>query len=291
MKRNSQYIWIILLLLAVFIADAYYQISGSTVPIWQTGWFMERMLGMGLIIIVLLSYYLFRSSKNKDRSLEEYKFKMMLAQEDEWKRIAGELHDNIGQNLSAMNIYLQQNIKLLPERGVERQNLQSVSDMLVETLEDVRRISTKLYPQQIERLGLTIAIKSMTEKLAASTGIRFNLNSDNIDLLFPRETEIYFYRILQEALNNIIKHSKAESADISITKTLLFVQVIIKDDGIGFDMNKFITSDVSKLGFGLLNLDDRINLVRGIYEIHSEPDKGTSLKITVPVKSKKLKRN
>src|SRR5205085_10192151 len=132
----------------------------------------------------------------------------------------------------------------------------------------------------------TIAIKSMTEKLAAATGIRFNLHSDNIDLLFPKETEIYFYRIIQEALNNIIKHSRAKIANIEISKTMLFVQLTIKDDGIGFDMNKYLTSDVSKLGFGLLNLEDRINLVRGTYEIQSEPEKGTSLKITVPVKNK-----
>lgn len=285
MKRNSQYIWVILLLLAILIIDAYYQITGSTVPIWQTEWFLWRMLGLGIIVILLLAYYIFRLSKKRNRILEEYKFKMVDAQEAEWKRIAGELHDNIGQNLSAMNIYLQQNIKLLPERTVERQNLQSVSDMLVETLEDVRRISTKLYPQQIERLGLTIAIQAMTEKLTASTGIKFNLQSDNIDLLFPKETEIYFYRIIQEALNNIIKHSKAESAEIQISETMLFVQVTIEDNGIGFDMNKYVTSDVSKLGFGLLNLDDRINLVKGTYEIHSEPDKGTSLKITVPIKN------
>jgi len=291
MKRNSQYIWVILLLLAVFIVDSYYQITGATVPIWQTQWFIERVIGFGLIIIILLSYYFYRLSKNRHKNLEEYKFKMMHSQEAEWKRIAGELHDNIGQNLSAMNIYLQQNIKLLPERGTERQNLQSVSDMLVETLEDVRRISTKLYPQQIERLGLTIAIKSMTEKLTASTGIRFDLHSDNIDLLFPKETEVYFYRIIQEALNNIIKHSKAESADIVISKTMLFVQVTIKDNGVGFDMNKFVSSDVSKLGFGLLNLDDRINLVRGTYQIQSEPDKGTSLKITVPIKRMKESAN
>jgi signal transduction histidine kinase len=286
MKKTSQYIWVSLLILAILVIDAYYQVTESPVPIWQTEWFMWRIFGFAIIIIGLGVYYMYRLSKKRNKELEIYKFKMMDAQESEWKRVAGELHDNIGQNLSAMNIFLQQNIKSLPDLSDEKRSLEAVSDMLVETLEDVRRISSKLYPQQIERLGLTIAIQSMIQKLDASTGIKFTHIIDNIDLLFPKETEIYFYRIIQEVLNNLIKHSKAKNADIEITRTIMFVQASIKDDGIGFDMSKHITSDASKLGFGLINLEDRIKLVKGTYEVQSEPEKGTLLKITVPIKLK-----
>ncbi len=141
MKKTSQYIWVTLLILAILIIDAYYQVTESPVPIWQTEWFMWRIFGLSVIIIGLAVYYLYRLSKKRNKELEMFKFKMVDAQESEWKRVAGELHDNIGQNLSAMNIFLQQNIKSMQDSSDEKKSLQAVSDMLVETLEDVRRIS------------------------------------------------------------------------------------------------------------------------------------------------------
>ena len=287
MKRYSGYIWVILLMLSVLVIDAYYQISESQVPIWQTEWFWWRVGGLILIILIPGSYFIYRSSVKRKSEFEEFKIKVMETQEAECKRLAGELHDSVGQNLSAINIYLQQNMKSVLEGTVMYESLKAASDMLVETLEDVRRISSKLYPQQIERLGLTIAIQSMVTKLAATTSIRFNLSIDNVDNIFPKETEIYFYRIIQEALNNIIKHSKAGSVTINITKAVMFVTIDIEDDGAGFDIEKLKSAGAQKLGFGLLNLDERIRLVKGNYKFSSEPQRGTKLHVTVPIKTKK----
>ena len=287
MKRYSGYIWVILLMLSVLVIDAYYQISESVVPIWQTEWFWWRVGGLVLIILIPGSYFIYRASVKRKSEFEEFKIKVMETQEAEWKRLAGELHDSVGQNLSAINIYLQQNMKSVLEGTVMHESLKAASDMLVETLEDVRRISSKLYPQQIERLGLTIAVQSMVTKLAATTPVHFKLSIDNIDNIFPKETEIYFYRIIQEALNNIIKHSKAGAVTINITKAVMFVTIDIEDDGAGFDIEKLKSAGAQKLGFGLLNLDERIRLVKGNYKFSSEPQKGTKLHVTVPVKTKK----
>lgn len=286
MNKSLGYLWAILFLLLILIVDAYYQISESTVPIWETSWFWWRIAGAGAIILILAFYYSYRRSRLIKSSLEEFKVKLMQSQEEEWKRLAGELHDSVGQNLSAINIYLQQNIKSLNAGPDIQENLRAASEMLVETIDDVRRISTKLYPQQIERLGLTVAIQSMVTKLNTTTPIRFILQSDNIDSLFAKETEVYFYRIIQEALNNIIKHSHAKRANIIIKKAVLFINVDIDDDGKGFDMEKLISGNSSKLGFGMLNLDERIRLVKGTYKYSSEEGKGTRLHITIPIKAK-----
>ena len=283
MKKSSGYIWAVIFLLAILVLDAYYQVTGATKPIWQTEWFWWRIGGLTIIIFIILSYFLYKSSLKKKKEIEEFKLKLMESQEAEWKRLAGELHDSVGQNLSAINIYLQQNMKVLPPGSDVQNNLRAASEMLVETLDEVRRISVKLYPQQIERLGLTVALESMVTKLNTATSINFVLQADNIDSIFRKETEIYFYRIIQEALNNIIKHSKAKNVYITVTKALLFVSADIKDDGIGFDTDRLKGEGAEKLGFGLLNLDERIRLVKGTYKYVSEPGAGTSFHITVPV--------
>ena len=109
---------------------------------------------------------------------------------------------------------------------------------------------------------------------------------DNIDAIFPKETEIYFYRIIQESLNNIIKHSKAQNVSIKIAKALLFVTIDIEDDGVGFEINKITSTETQRLGFGLLNLDERIRLINGTYKFSSEINKGTKLHITIPLKKR-----
>jgi two-component system sensor histidine kinase DegS len=284
LKNRFTYIWLFGGLFAVLVVDAYYEIKSMTVPVYTTEWFWWRVIPITLILAGLLVYYYFNKQKLNKKIIEETKVKMSEAQETEWKKIAGELHDNIGQNLSAVNMLLQTNTNKLDDDSEEKGQFRYASEMLVETIEDVRMLSNKIYPQQIERLGLTTAIRSLTEKLSASTGIHFNLKIDNIDNLFPFETELSFYRILQEVTNNIMKHSRSSVVDINITKSLLLVHCEIEDNGVGFDMNQYIDEDVSKLGFGLLNLQERINMINGDYTVSSEPDKGTKMKITIPVK-------
>lgn len=282
MKYKSSTIWLFAVLFAVLVVDAYYQISEATQPVWTTEWFWTRIVVIAVILTGALFYYLFRQKKRHGKQTEEIKRKLAEAQEVEWKKIAGELHDNIGQNLSAINILLQSNIKKLPNGIEEKEQFTYASEIIQETIEDIRSLSTKIYPQQIERLGLTVAISSLFEKLSASTGIHFNFKTDNIDNVFSNETQLNFYRIIQETTNNIIKHSRASEVEIEISKHILFVTCSIKDNGIGFDMNRYISSDVSKLGFGLLNLEERIRIVNGDYKVQSQPDKGTSMTFTIP---------
>lgn len=287
MKSKSQYIWLLLVIISVLVIDGYYQVTGSVIPIWQTEWFWWRVTALIVISAVISSYFIYKASVRKKHEIEDFKIRLMETQEAEWKRLAGELHDSVGQNLSAINIYLQQNIKSLDESSKERDSLTAASEMLLETLDEVRRISTKLFPQQIERLGLTIAIQSMVTKLTTATGIHFTLQIDNIDNIFPKETEIYFYRIIQESLNNIIKHSGAKNVNINIVKAVLFVTLDIVDDGTGFDTAKIDISKSDKLGFGLLNLDERIRLVKGTYNFSPGENKGTRFHVTVPLKQRK----
>lgn len=276
MMKKSGYIWVISLLILIIVVDGYYQMESSTVPLWQTEWFLWRMCAAILILFGLLYYYYLGASKKRKADMEEFRAKVVEAQEKEWKVIAGELHDSIGQNLSAINIFLQQNIK---SGSSDPEHLQQASELVVETIDEVRRISQKLYPKQIERLGLTVSIQAMAERLGSATGIKFTTESDNIDNTLSRENEVQYFRIIQEMLSNIIRHSKAKNAEIKIRKAVMFIVTEISDDGEGF------SADIpQKLGFGLINIEERIRMVKGTYEFKSEKGQGTKFKITIPVK-------
>ncbi|MCC6866990.1 MAG: sensor histidine kinase [Ignavibacteria bacterium] len=276
MKNRSGYIWVLFILLLILVIDAYYQIESSTVPIWQTEWFLWRVLAVILLILGALFYYYLKAKQKNINELNKFKQKVIEEQEQQWKVIAGELHDSIGQNLSAINIFLQQQLKAVID---ENSRLKQASVLTVETIDEVRRISQRLYPKQIERLGLTISIEAMIERITAASGIKFIYNIESIDNILSREAEVQYFRVIQELLNNIMKHSGAKAVTVNVHKSVMFIVTEIIDDGVGFE-----TADPAKLGFGLINIEERIRMIKAVYEFNSEKNKGTRFKITVPVK-------
>lgn len=276
MGKKSGYVWILFLLLLVLVIDAYYQIESSPVPIWQTEWFLWRVSALILIFAGMMLYNYYQSSKKRKKELEVFKDKLIEKQESEWKVIAGELHDSIGQNLSAINIFLQQEMKSSPEPSAK---VMEASALVVETVDEVRRISQRLYPKQIERLGLTVSIEAMIERIASVSGIKFNCNIDKIDSVLSHENEVQYFRVIQEIVNNIMKHSGAKSVSFNVRKSVMFIITEIDDNGVGFE-----TKNPVKLGFGLINIEERLRMMKAVYEFTSEKGKGTKFKITVPIK-------
>ena len=276
MAKKSGYVWLLIILLLILVIDAFYQVESSPIPIWQTQWFFWRMCILLLIIIGALFYYYLEASKKKKKELVEFKEKIIEHQETEWKVIAGELHDSIGQNLSAINIFLQQELKNLP---VANEKLIQASLLVIETVDEVRRISQRLYPKQIERLGLTVSIEAMIERVSSASGIKFICNIDKIDNILSRENEVQYFRVVQELLNNIMKHSVAKNVTFNVRRSVMFIVSEIKDDGIGFGF-----ANPAKLGFGLINIEERLRMIKAVYEVSSEKNKGTKFKITVPIK-------
>ena len=276
MGKKSGYVWILFMLLTILVIDGYYQVQSSPVPIWQTEWFFWRLCAVMLIIFGALFYYYIETSKKKKKELEEFKERIIEQQESEWKVIAGELHDSIGQNLSAINIFLQQELKNSAEPS---SRVIEASSLVIETVDEIRRISQRLYPKQIERLGLTVSIEAMIQRISAASGINFDCKIDNIDNLLTRENEVQYFRVVQELVNNIMKHSGARNVTFIVRKSVMFLVTEINDDGIGFE-----STDPAGLGFGLINIDERLRMIKAVYEFNSAKGKGTNFKITVPIK-------
>jgi len=252
-------------------------------PFWATFWFRGIVL-IGLTGVVGFIYRQRISNLEKEKNAqEEFSRRLIQSQEEERKRIASELHDSIGQNLLIIKNYasLGKKSKEL-ETGIK--HFEDISDNTASAIDEVRRIAYNLHPYHLERLGLTNAILSIIDNAELSSQINFNIKSDNIDNILSKESEINLFRIIQECINNIIKHSRANEAEIIIEKKDYEILIRIKDNGKGFSSfdGNFEGTDISK-GFGLENLRKRISIIKGEMKFASEPGKGTEVSIMVPL--------
>lgn len=237
---------------------------------WQTWWFMvlSILTVAGIAAIIIRSR--FRKLRRERVAQEAFSRKLIATQEQERKRIAGELHDGLGQNLLVIKNWA---LLALQKKSDDAPVLQEISETASHTLEDVRRIAYNLRPYQIDDIGLTKAIEGMITRIEAASSIRFTRRIDDIDGLFPKELEINLFRIVQECVNNVVKHSEATEASVSLECAADSLTLIIEDNGRGFD----IAANGHKKGLGITGLQERARMLGGELTIQSEQGKGTKM--------------
>jgi len=238
------------------------------------------MRNFSLVIITLIfgaGFLIFNFKKQKQlhAKYEEFSKQLLIVQEQEKTKIAMELHDNIGQNL----LLIKNQLNLINE--YTEKTKQSI--LLVDrSLEDIRGLSKQLHPHLVETTGLKKAVNHMLEQSQISTGIYFTSEIiENIDALFSKENVIHIYRIIQESVNNIVKHSKAKSAKVTIDQEGKNINITIQDNGIGF--NKNILQSNSIYSFGFTSLKERTSIIKGELNIETSPGKGVKINIKIPI--------
>ena len=152
-----------------------------------------------------------------------------------------------------------------------------IQDSVTDALSEVRTIAYNLRPLHIERLGLTSTIEEMVEEVESASGIEINCDVEKIDDLFSKDDEINFYRVVQESLNNIVKHSNATKASVSVFRENSKIVLNIRDNGLGFEVEK--TSE--KKGLGLNGIAERAKILGGTFSIESEIGKGTIVLVEI----------
>ncbi|HQY21134.1 MAG TPA: two-component regulator propeller domain-containing protein [Ignavibacteria bacterium] len=251
-------------------------------PFWKTIWFKS----LSAVSVLAASGSIYQSKINRLRrerkAQEAFTKKLLDTQENERKRIAGELHDSIGQDLLISKNKLQMSLNNSSDIKVVIKNINEVTEVITDTLKNVREISYSLHPYQIERLGLSKAISSIIDRLKGTVEIKFTINIDNIDKTLYPESEISIYRIIQECMNNIIKHSKAKEVILNVSREENYISILIDDDGVGFSNEKLI-AEKGKHGFGIQGMKERIRLINGEMNINSNPGEGTSLNFKIPI--------
>ena len=254
------------------------------------GWLEESywtdsslFIGVALEAIVLsfalaskINFY----KKEKERLQEQayqqaihFSRELIQTQEAERKRIASELHDSLGQKL----VLIKNKILKAALPGAVAQQDDSLPGNVAEAIQEIRSISYGLRPYQIDLLGLTSSVNSLAEESFDAAGIDFTTTIDNIDGIFDNDDSINIYRIVQECINNIIKHSTASHADISIKRSGAEITITIKDNGSGFDTGKNYS------GFGLKGIKERLHILKGTVTIKTLPLLGTSFQFHIPV--------
>lgn len=252
---------------------------------WQTWWF--RVLAL-LITCSLLGFIYRRrvaQLRRAKKTQEDFSRRLIEIQETERQRIASELHDGLGQELLVINQGLQQAAGTLPADSATKRDLEQISETALDAINDVREISSNLHPHQLDRLGLRKAIEAMARRLAQSSNISVNLEIKDLPGFFDKNEEINVYRIVQEGLNNVLKHSAAGSVLIQFTRSRRAVNLLIQDDGRGFHPNVSYADSGSIQGFGLANIAERAKMLNGKFVIVASPGHGTTLKIEIPTQA------
>jgi PAS domain S-box-containing protein len=200
------------------------------------------------------------------------------ALENEAARIAALLHDEAGQFLSSAHITLADIARDSPSEM--RQRIQRVRGHLEQAEEQLRRVSHELHPRIVDDLGLTEAIRFVSNTFSRRSGIPVDVEI-TLDRSCPRAVEAVLYRLVQEALANIHKHAQARRVAVELSRTDNTVLCSVRDDGVGFDVTSVI--DSSNFSLGLAVIRDRVEAVGGMFTIRSAPQQGTELRATAPV--------
>ncbi len=251
-------------------------------PYYRTAWF--EALAMLAVMGLAGAAWRYRIARLEHAQALQQAFSRQLiaSQENERKRIAGELHDSLGQRLVVIK-----NLALffLRAQGEAAANgkFGQIEEISAETslaIDETREIAYNLRPFQLDRLGLTKAIEGLVRAVSAASGILFTCEVDNIDDVFPEDLRINFYRIVQESVNNIVKHSKASEAGISVQRTADRVVLAVRDNGQGF-VPAGGSAEPQQNGFGLSGMAERAQLLSGVFTVHSTPTRGASIRIEI----------
>ena len=212
---------------------------------------------------------------------------ILITQEEERRQIARELHDETSQTLSGLALNLQALIEMADMSGLQdeefKTKLKKAHSLAIQIATEVGRLIRELRPTLLDTLGLVPAIRQYAESNLGPLGVKVTLNAkESIDSL-PLEVEIGIFRVAQEAINNIAKHSRARNVIVSLECKADELLLGISDDGQGFDVSQITGIEESGRGRGLFSIKERSELLGGTGSVKSQPGQGTTLTATIPL--------
>jgi signal transduction histidine kinase len=263
---------------------------GSTVlyrelSIWERT--RSIWISTGLIILGLsaLAAYLQFSRKElriaRDAQMQ-LSGQLINAQEKERSRLAAELHDDFSQRLALLALGLENASEALPNSPrTAKQQLQELINSASELGADIHTVSHRLHSATLESLGLVPGVSSLCKEFTDRHGIEIDFSSENVPRIVDPDVALCLFRIVQEALQNLRKHSGAAKAEVKLIRRADKIFVSVSDQGKGFDMNDTRANE----GLGVRSMGERARLLRGIFKIHSKPGRGTRVEAAIPLPS------
>ena len=217
-------------------------------------------------------------SKHAEEALKDLGGRLIDAQETERSRIARELHDDFNQRLALLSIELEQ-LGKRSQKAHLRQPCVKLQKQVQEMSADIQGLSHRLHPAKLDHLGLSAAIRSLCEEFSANADVKIEFHQHRLPATIPKDVALCLFRIAQEALRNCIKHSSAAKAQVVLSRTNDAIRLSVSDDGCGFDQK----SQASGRGLGFISMRERLHIVGGELNVHSEPKCGTRIEVAVPL--------
>jgi signal transduction histidine kinase len=228
--------------------------------------------------------------RQAEAAREVLRHQLLGAQEGERRRIARELHDQMGQNLTALNVGLKSLLDADQRSDKLRGLVRPLQELAAQTARDLHRVALELRSPVLDDFGLVKAVRNLTETWSVRCGIEVDLEARKYRSTgISPETETTIYRIMQEALNNVAKHSGAKRVSLVLRRTTDHVQAIIEDDGCGFDIANASSAANDRGGLGLLGIQERLGTVGGSLNVESAPGRGVTLIVRIPVSKEHAK--
>jgi PAS domain S-box-containing protein len=240
--------------------------------VWLKGR-VTNLLDNPVISGYVVNFHNISNLKRTEQALHELTQRLVTAQEDERRTIARNLHDDIGQLLTAAKVSMQM-AQRLGQPAAFTHALASIDSVL----NHVRELSLSLHPRILEDLGLAAALRWYVIQQTRHSPITVNLKVHLSDISLPPALEINIYRVVQEGLTNILRHSQAQQAEISLAAENGMLMLTISDDGVGFDALPVVVSSL-----GLLSIRERVSVHAGQFEILSAKGQGTTLRASFPL--------
>ena len=232
----------------------------------------ERMLGMATDIT---------ERKLAEETLNSLSGQLIKAQEEERSRIAREIHDDYLQRLALLSIDLDDLAKYLERDPEGSDRLHGLWDRVGELSSDLHSLSHRLHSSTLDHLGLAAALRSLSDEFKDYHSIDVSFVEENMPRNIPREVALCLFRITQEALQNVKKHSRADSAEVRVEGLEQKIHLSISDQGMGFDQGAASRQN----GIGVLSMEERVRLVGGQFAVRSRPMQGTQIDVWVPIGS------
>ena len=222
-------------------------------------------------------------ARHNEEMLRALTHRVVQAQETERGRVANELRVNITQLLYVILGRCEALAEKLPTSDSSAcGDTTKINEMVSRTAEEVERIWRSLWSHELDKLGLVPALELTNAEFVKRTGVALEMDCSALDERLPAEAELVLYRILQKALNNVERHARARNVTVHLTKPDGFIQLAIKDDGIGFDPDR-PPNGKEKKGLGLLRMRERATSVAGVLSVKSTPHTGTEIEVRIPL--------
>jgi signal transduction histidine kinase len=218
-------------------------------------------------------------ARQTEETLRDLGGRLITAQEEERSRVARELHDDLNQRMALLSVELEQLSQRMPaSQSNLRSSIHNVWERAQEISSELHRVSYQLHPSKLDHLGLVAAARSFCQELASHHEIKISFKEKGCNEPLPKDVTLCLFRIVQESLRNVIKHSGAREAKVTLSGTAHVIHLSVSDTGRGFDVGAL----ESKSGLGLISMRERLRLVGGVISIRSSA-RGTRIEVSVPL--------